>query len=76
MPKWTCTIHDVQGDDLESFTDHYVEYKAEYPHLGSASSEDWEKDHAAGWMPDGNTHPEISRFDPEHPDRKKGMAYE
>jgi hypothetical protein len=31
--------------------------------------------HAAGWKPGGNQHPEISRWDPDHPDVVKGFYW-
>lgn len=31
--------------------------------------------HPAGWKLAGNQHPEISRWDPNHPDREKGFAW-
>lgn len=32
-------------------------------------------DHPAGWKLEGNQHPKIDRFDPEHPDKVKGFCW-
>jgi hypothetical protein len=32
-------------------------------------------EHPAGWKPDGNQHPELDRFDPDHPDKIKGFFW-
>lgn len=32
-------------------------------------------DHPAGWKLGGNQHPEVDRFDPDHPDKVKGFFW-
>jgi hypothetical protein len=32
-------------------------------------------EHPAGWKPDGNQHPEIDKWSPDHPDREEGFYW-